>query len=239
MNSFEGPKNSAPSSESINQTSEQIERKKKARKLEEIRAHLETVADMEGKPIDAGIKESIAILNAFDIPTTQSCEGHPNHGDGRPYPWIRVEADHEPAERFVGEQKTYEEVAALHGISLEDLKRGDPAELYDEVARKISENDETEEFKEWGEENLELQQRVRILLNGFYIDRKVDPDIRLEISAGVGGGFEIASNETRKNEILFNEISAEDRLKIAEKLGKRQQEMLAFTDFMRVKYLGG
>ena len=39
--------------------------------------------------IDAGIRETVAVLNLLGLPTRQSCEGHVNdRGHGLPAPWV-------------------------------------------------------------------------------------------------------------------------------------------------------
>lgn len=48
----------------------------KEEKLKEIRKKLEKVTDTVGHPIEQGIKETVVMFNAFELPTTQSCEGH-------------------------------------------------------------------------------------------------------------------------------------------------------------------
>ncbi len=211
--------------------------KLKEKKLADARLHVDTLADAEGKGIDVGIKDTIAVLNVWDIPTTQSCEGHTQQREGRPYPWVRVGVDGEPEERFVGEDALFREVALKHGVSVEELKRGEPIELYGEVRRVISENDETEEFKRWTEKNEAMQRRMQGLLDDFYAERKVGDDIRLILQESAGGEFEVKSNELRENDIIFREISSEDFADIVKKLELRQKEMREFTDFVRVKFL--
>ncbi len=49
---------------------------------------LDKVVDGLGMGIDAGIKETVALLNLADVQTTASCEGHKNWG--YPYPWIDI-----------------------------------------------------------------------------------------------------------------------------------------------------
>jgi hypothetical protein len=46
------------------------------------------ITDKTGRPIDEGIFETVVALNALDITTSMSCEGHLDHG--LPYPWIDV-----------------------------------------------------------------------------------------------------------------------------------------------------
>lgn len=49
---------------------------------------LDKVADGLGLGIDAGVKETVALLNLAGVHTTASCEGHKNWGF--PYPWIDI-----------------------------------------------------------------------------------------------------------------------------------------------------
>lgn len=49
---------------------------------------LDKVTDGLGLGLDAGIKETVALLNLAGVRTTASCEGHKNWG--YPYPWIDI-----------------------------------------------------------------------------------------------------------------------------------------------------
>lgn len=48
------------------------------------------VTDKLNMPIDTGIFETVVALNALDITTAMSCEGHTERGT--PYPWVDIEA---------------------------------------------------------------------------------------------------------------------------------------------------
>lgn len=209
----------------------------KLKKLAEVRSHVDTLADAEGHGIDASIKDTIAILNVYGIPTAQSCEGHAELGSGRPYPWVRVAVDNEPTERFVGEQAAFEAAAEEHGVNLEDLKRGSPDELYWQLRSQVSEREETPEYQAWSEKNQELQRVIKKLLGEFYAEREARDDVRIVIDGGVGDAFEIRSDEPEDKRIAFQEVAPEEFASIAEKLGLRQAEMRAFTDFILQKYL--
>ena len=76
-------------------------------------------AGVEG--IEAGIKEPVVALNAHGIPTTNSCEGHHNHG--RITPWISVEVPGKPMARYVDQKDFEESVYAQRGVSKELLQR--------------------------------------------------------------------------------------------------------------------
>ena len=44
--------------------------------LDAVRKKVENATDAVGHPIEVGIKETVVMFNAFELPTTQSCEGH-------------------------------------------------------------------------------------------------------------------------------------------------------------------
>ncbi len=47
------------------------------------------VRDKLGLPVDAGIRDTVVVLNLLGLPTTQSCGGHVNAtGHGLPAPWV-------------------------------------------------------------------------------------------------------------------------------------------------------
>jgi hypothetical protein len=60
-------------------------------KWEELSEKFSHVTDKIGRPIDEGILETFVALNALDIPTSMSCEGHHDHG--LPYPWVDIESE--------------------------------------------------------------------------------------------------------------------------------------------------
>lgn len=229
---------SVPTAETPHADSIESARAAKLKKLAEMRAFVDTLADAVGNPLDEGIKETVAVLNAADIPTEQSCEGHDDPEQGRPYPWVRVALDGEPAERFIGEQAAFEAAARENGVTVEDLRRGSPEAVYVKVITEVSENDETPEYLAWTEKNLTVQTRVQSLLDEFYAERAVPDDIRLVIDSGVGG-FEIRSNQENNNQVIFREISPEEFAMVVAKLKDRQQEMIAFSDFVREKFING
>lgn len=220
---------------SENKQVESFQRKEKVLKLEEMRKNVETLADGLGKGIDEGIKETVAVFNVLDIPTSQSCEGHPDRESGGPYPWVRVAAEEEPVERFVGEAEAFENMALQHGVLLETLKRGEPEDLYWEVQKQISVNEETPAFQEWIKKNIELQEKVQALLYTFYQGRTVSDDMKLIVDKGVGGVFHVRSDEPAELAIILGEITPEEFSSVVGKLGARQEEMRTFTDFLRDK----
>lgn len=58
---------------------------------EETAARFRRVVDKLGKPIDAGIFETVVALNMAGITTRASCEGHLDWGV--PHPWVDVEPE--------------------------------------------------------------------------------------------------------------------------------------------------
>ncbi len=62
-----------------------IEYQKKKAKIEQIKLDVEKCVDKLGKGIDEGIKDTVIFLNALDLPTSDSCEGHIERGLPVPY----------------------------------------------------------------------------------------------------------------------------------------------------------
>src|SRR3989338_2088491 len=52
--------------------------------------------------------------------------------------------------------------------------------------KECSQNEETEEYKKWNKENEKLLAKGHNLLEEFYKERKVEPDVKLQIEEGVG-----------------------------------------------------
>lgn len=53
-----------------------LKRQQKIDQLDKIHKDIDKIVDALNRPVDAGIKPTVAILNALGLTTTQSCEGH-------------------------------------------------------------------------------------------------------------------------------------------------------------------
>jgi len=154
---------------------------------DELAEKFSRITDKTGRPIDTGILETVVALNALDITTSMSCEGHLDHG--LPYPWIDV------------------------GIS--SYARGyDTPEIQQLILRLRElrrEQDKDIKMQQlWQEENkLRLQQRYRLFgcLAEFYKKREVPFDrIITFVSSGrirsQGGDFlELLSPDEREQKL--------------------------------------
>jgi len=232
--STENPKfNSKSNSSNVN---EELKSEKEIQ-WEQKRKEIDKIIDGAGQGIDEGIKETVVAFNLNGISTYASCEGHPEvRGGHRPWPWIDVAEPEEPEERFVGENQAFENAARKNNISLEDLKRGYPGELYWEVQKQICENPETLEYKKWEAKNKKLCDRVIELLDEFYNGRKVDPDIQIKVEEFRGGPAEISSESTFLVKFLDNKLTDEEKIQLLNLLPKRQKEMQDFTAFLKKRF---
>jgi|SRR3989344_6691213 len=218
---------------SFETTQESPEKIAKEKHLEELRAGIEKITDTVGKPIDEGIKDTVAVFNAVGLPTYQSCEGHQNTKEGRPYPWIAIADGSEPEERYVGEREAFEKAAQENNVSLDNLvKRFKPNDLWNKVMDEIMPRGETSEYREWQERNQILYEYAGKLLDGFYKERTVADDIHLVRVVGAGNEFEVHSEQT----VDFDELSEVEKQDILTKLPIRQKEMTRFTEFLKNHY---
>jgi len=205
-------------------------------KLEEIRQEVENIGDRIGRPIDEGIRETVAMFKANELPTSDSCEGHVERG--LPVPYVEVSAPNEPQERFVGQNEVFEKVAKKYNITPEEAKTSKIDEAYWEAMKECSQNEETEEYKKWNEENEKLLAKGQGLLEEFYKERQVEPNVKLQIEEGVGT-YRIHNGGEDYQPIIEEEqeYSDEEKKVRSEKLEKYRSEMKEFTEFLREKYL--
>lgn len=206
------PSNPAPT-ESI--PSQNLEKAVLEQKWDSQASEVDKIVDGLGKGIDQGIKESVIALNVLDINTTQSCEGHLDWATGAPY--IDVGA---------------KDLGALRETANEARERAEQA--YNAHASREEEGKLWHEFHEArkaaDKENLKEARKVLDLLNEFYTDRTVPSDQRLIIN-GSGRFTRLESQGA-----MFQE-TAEPEVKAA-KLPQYQEEMRAFTEFLKGKFFG-
>ncbi len=212
------------------------ENQEKNLKLEEIRQEVENIGDRLGRPIDEGIREAVVMFKANELPTSDSCEGHVERG--LPVPYVEVSAPNEPEERFIGQNEAFEKVAKKYNITVEETKTSKIDEAYWEAMKECSQNEETEEYKKWNKENEKLLAKGRNLLEKFYKERQVEPNIKLQIEEGVGNFIIHNGGEDYKPVIEEEREFTEEEKKVrAEKVEKYRAEMKKFTKFLKDKYL--
>src|SRR5689334_3564810 len=162
--------------------------------------------DKLGKPVDAGIVETVALLNMLNISTTASCEGHLEHGTGAP--WVDLASKHPQAQISIAEMNS------------EALRK---AEMVENQKEKAAIFEETHRIRR-EVKALHLQERQKLLcyLALFYQDRDVPYDQRLIIRPlGNDGKSRLESQGADCQEIAPLDIRAQ-------KLREYQQEMQEF-----------
>ncbi len=221
---------------------EESPRAEKEEKLQATLQEIESWGDRLGKGVDEGIKETVAIYNVMELPTSASCEGHfENEAEhGFPVPWVDVEAPNEPQWRFEHEEEIYNQVAKKYGVTVDKVLRADNEEAWEEAVKLSAEQEETEEYKAWEEENEKLFIKVESLLREFYTERNVPDELRIIADRSVGGfrvhgggKFYIPNNEKER---IQNELTEEERNRTPEVLRGSQEEMRAFTEFLKQRY---
>jgi hypothetical protein len=172
--------------------------------LEEIRKEVERLVDKLGLPVEEGIKETVVMLNAFEIRTSASCEGH-------------FQKKGEKVKYFDGEKIT-EEV-------LQEDKVRPPWVDIDSRISDIENWRKNEALKEKiRKQNNFFQKRMKNLLRLFYRERKVPFDQRLHLRPkGIYGAFRL---ENQGAKILEKE-------KKKEKLDQYRREMIEFARFLK------
>ncbi len=211
----------------------------KNNKLKLIKQNVESLGDRLGMGIDDTIKETVALCNIMNIPTSASCEGHLNHG--YIVPWIEVTALNEPKWRFQKEEEIYKKVADKYKITIDDVVHAENEEAYTEASGLSVEQEETKEYQLWEKENDKLMKETDALLDEFYNGRDVSDEVRIITDRFVGnfrihngGKFYIPSSQVDK---IQNGLTKEERANIPNILENAQQEMKNFTEFLKTKYM--
>jgi hypothetical protein len=194
---------------------------------------IEHVCDALGFPIDTNIRETVVALNLSGMPTSASCEGHTDRGRGAP--WITVEAQGRPGERFIGEDEIFQRTAQKYHVSEKEVKKGQNHEAWKEAMNLAVANGETEEFQAWRKQSQLLLHKLHTILEDFYQGRAVEPGLRLEVVSNTEGTFNIR-NGRDDYERRSRALTEDQRLALRVRLAGYQKEMKAFTDFLKEKY---
>lgn len=194
--------------------SEPAQQDQKQQQWQETVKQFSRTIDKLGRPVDVGILEAVAALNLLGIRTTASCEGHLDHGTYAP--WVDIGAEEEPNERDK-ERAAFEEArrqSERNTLSEEDIRRlfTEARELQHQNARK----------------HIELQRKAVAYLTAFYEERHVPYDQQLIIQ----GSYFRARIESQ-GATIQQILSPEER---AERLSIYQQEMQAFTQFLKERW---
>jgi hypothetical protein len=140
---------------------------------------LDQIVDGLGHGIDEEIKEPLVALLVNELPTSASCGGHLDHGLGAP--WIDIRQPNPPKLTHENQTVIEEKYANQSGLSLADFRRGEDIENFFKAAEEIGSQPELPEFTQYKNKNLELNTRLTGLLEEFYQNRPVEPNVKLVV----------------------------------------------------------
>lgn len=176
-------------------------------------AEIGYIVDGLGKPIDSGIFDTVVALNLFNIRTTQSCEGHLDHGIASP--WVQIEAPE--TDEIVSLRNRVNELSELIEKLENEGKQDEELTPHYKEIRRLYEQIKRPQLGEI--------QKAILLLKEFYESRQISYEKMLTIH-----GNRLESQGAQLQDI----ISPENR---GQKLLEYQQEMKSFTAFLRNKFI--
>lgn len=208
-------------------------------KWDKVKSEIETAADSLGYKIDAGIKDPVVALNAFEINTGQSCEGHLDSGMSAP--WIRIESPNEPEERFINQNEIFEKVAKKYNMPVEEAKRMFNVDAYWEAMHECANNGETKDYQKWKEESGKLLYTTKKILDDFYKNRQVSNNIKIKVDTEsmedmAGGSFEIFNGGKDYRDIGDEKLSPDEKEALDKRLKEYRKEMTVLSEFMKGKF---
>lgn len=204
------------------------ERTEKEECWAQIKSKVDRISDRLGLEIDPGIKESVIALWALGFKTSASCQGHLDRGESAPWIGIGESRPKRSLEKgSIKEQILLQIAKFLRQLSLllDKFYKGLEVHLF--LPRK-----DKKEARAIEKKNLREQMRLMELLDEFYKGRAVSSDIRLILRPRGGCGQAWLTNRGAQ----FQEIRS--RKEREDKLNQYQQEMSAFTDFLKKKHFG-
>ncbi len=181
-------------------------------------AEVARLKDRLGTPVDEGIFETVVLLNLLGFRTSQSCEGHLDHGAA--YPWVDVV---DPAHSSVF-TKEWLRVCELE----RQAQQSGTAAAYDayldaDVRLRV-------QVARWEADDACFA-RLSALLDAFYREQeRAASSARLLIRRfRTPGTYRIAPGFSQLSDRLPEQFKADY-------LARGQTEMWAFTDFLRRRY---
>lgn len=192
---------------------EALTREQKEQRWQEMVTRVDKITDRLGKPVDAGIKETVIVLNLLGFPTTMSCEGHAERAVGGPWVDMRPEGVEALKEQWRQAERACQ--------TAEEEKRP-PKEMegFYQTLREAR--------KELERPVLQLAGRLMAYLIAFYQERMVSHDRRLILHNS------FASFRLQSHGVFLQEIA--DVAQREAKLLEYQEEMRTFTAFLKACY---
>ncbi len=189
-----------------------------------------TWTDGLGLPLDAGIYDTVIVLNLLGLTTRQSCEGHMNWGQASPWVDFRINEPEAELLQAQGQQIFTDELSD----QLLGLRKKYPKLTIDE----LYETSEGQYLKPAREKMIELSslyvdiarktmQPLVDLLDQFYQVHNSDEDQRLYIYFGW-----IIRLESQGSDVQLRRTEEQK----ATYLKLYQEEMKTFTDFLKAKF---
>jgi hypothetical protein len=199
----------------------------KQAKWDEAVSKVEKITDKLGKKIDSGIKETVVVFLVNDFNTDGSCEGHLDHG--RPYPWIDISQKPQSIEFKEKESVLINQIKEKGYKTFFDIPKTDE-ESYSKFI---------ELRNDIGIYRKEIFDKMKSLFASFYYSHKpITKDYtltilesgRIESISGAGLG----KDNWEKFKSKIRAMSIEEKKNY---LKNSQDEMKAFTEFMKDKFM--
>jgi hypothetical protein len=181
-------------------------RKKKRARWDEMAVEVDKETDALELEIDPGIKDTVISLRLLGFDTDGSCEGHSDRGVCGP--WVGLTS--KEIEELEPEREKIFKEAWRHEEEYLDFDK--------EGGKRVKEIDS---------EKLKVQARAMELIAEFYQQRRVPYDVMIIVDPTINGRIQCMGTEVA-------EILPTKEKKV--KLKQYQEEMAAFTQFLKDRY---
>lgn len=182
---------------------------------QEIATQLANTTDLTGRPIDAGIMEMVIALNVLGVQTNSSCEGHLDGGHAAP--WVDFHA--------VGTEAVRRQASEANRALREAEEQGAAPEQIEKLTREVFRLASAEQVTYYKGAWL-----VHQALEAFYEQHQSPYDLQLYLHSDSFGYSRLQSHGIDYQPQRPHDLQAD-------KLTQYQQEIQAFTHFLKTTYL--
>ncbi|HSX09585.1 MAG TPA: hypothetical protein VLF93_05495 [Candidatus Saccharimonadales bacterium] len=185
-----------------------------------------------------GMTETVVAFEMHGINTLASSEGAVDFEHDLLTPWVDIGAPNTLIFTQVGQEETYKRILRERGIPENEIVDQD-SKAFSDALKETWNNDSTEAYKQWEGKTDPMAHQLEGLLHAFYQERDISEDLRIQAGQLKNDGRwtvvcgDIAEHFHQEITSTSNRTSEE----AATILLARRTEMLAFTEFLRDRYL--
>ncbi|GEM_PF-6568504 len=213
----------------------EAKRMERMKQWEEKLKQLDEVKDTQGKGVEPGIKETVAVFQLLGLPTKQSCEGHINE-PGRPYPWVRFQSTGAMPQKY--DESKLQALADTYQVPREDLFELPKDQPVVQDFLRHEKEFFNPKFQEWVSANEAIANRVEALLSDYYMATENTISKMLVVKRNEAGVSDLTIGPNFLGEkVTSQDINPQELSQYQERLNVYQEAVKSFTEYLKTQFM--